>query len=169
MRLNRGLAIFASCLLLFGAFSVIPSAAIAQQQEKRIALVIGNGAYAKAPLATAANDGGLIAQTLQAAGFDVTGARDLDGDTLRGAFRDFMKKAEASGPDTVAVVYLAGYGLQFSGENYFIPVDSTIAHDTDIPTEGLRISDYMRHIQCCAGHGCAGRAGAIRSLRAGGG
>jgi uncharacterized caspase-like protein len=146
MRLHRSFAIFVSCLLLFGAFSVIPSAAIAQQQEKRIALVIGNGAYTKAPLATAANDGGLIAQTLQAAGFDVTGARDLDGDTLRGAFRDFMKKAEASGPDTVAVVYLAGYGLQFSGENYFIPVDSTIAHDTDIPTEGLRIGDYLRQL-----------------------
>ncbi|MEH6950793.1 caspase family protein [Nitrobacter sp. NHB1] len=146
MRLNRSLAIFVSCLLFFGVCSVIPSAAIAQQQEKRIALVIGNGAYAKAPLATAANDGGLIAQTLQAAGFDVSGARDLDGDTLRGAFRDFVKKAEASGPDTVAVVYLAGYGVQYAGENYFIPVDSTITHDTDIPTEGLRIGDYMHQL-----------------------
>jgi uncharacterized caspase-like protein len=146
MRLNRFFAIFVSCLLPFGVLSVIPSTAVAQQQEKRIALVIGNGAYTKVPLATAANDGGLIAQTLQAAGFDVSGARDLDGDTLRGAFRDFMKKAEASGPDTVAVVYLAGYGLQLAGENYFIPVDSTIAHDTDIPVEGLRISDYMRQL-----------------------
>src|SRR6185437_5674583 len=146
MRLNRFLAIFVSCLLPFGVLSVIPSTAVAQQQEKRIALVIGNGAYTKVPLATAANDGGLIAQTLQAAGFDVSGARDLDGDTLRGAFRDFVKKAEASGPDTVAVVYLAGYGLQLAGENYFIPVDSTIAHDTDIPVEGLRISDYMRQL-----------------------
>src|SRR5690349_9768656 len=54
--------------------------AAAQQQEKRIALVVGDGAYAKSPLATAANDAGLVAQTLQAAGFDVVGARDLDGD-----------------------------------------------------------------------------------------
>ena len=75
MRLNRSFAILASCLLFFGALSVIPSVAVAQQQEKRIALVIGNGAYTKVPLATAANDGGLIAQTLQAAGFDVAGAR----------------------------------------------------------------------------------------------
>uniref|UniRef100_E6VGM9 Peptidase C14 caspase catalytic subunit p20 n=1 Tax=Rhodopseudomonas palustris (strain DX-1) TaxID=652103 RepID=E6VGM9_RHOPX len=118
----------------------------AQQQEKRIALVIGNGAYAKAPLSTAANDGGLIAQTLQAAGFDVSGARDLDGDTLRGAFRDFVKKAEEAGPDTVAAVYLAGYGVQYAGENYFIPVDSRISRDTDIPTEGLRLGDYMRQL-----------------------
>lgn len=149
MRMNRVSTLLAVCLLLLGAFS-IPNAALAQQQdqkqENRIALVIGNGAYSKVPLATAANDGGLIAQTLQAAGFDVTGARDLDGDTLRGAFRDFMKKAESSGPDTVAVVYLAGYGLQLAGENYFIPVDTTISRDTDIPTEGLRIGDYMRQL-----------------------
>ena len=51
----------------------------AQGQQNRIALVIGNGNYQSAPLATAANDAGLIAQTLQAAGFDVVGARDLDG------------------------------------------------------------------------------------------
>jgi len=116
------------------------------QQEKRIALVIGNGAYAKSPLATAANDAGLIAQTLQAAGFDVVGARDLDGETLRRSFRDFMQKAESSGPDTVAMVYLAGYGIQLAGENYFIPVDSAINRDTDIPVEGLRISDYLRQL-----------------------
>ena len=133
-----------ACLVLLGAFSAIP--VMAQQQEKRIALVIGNGAYAKRPLATAANDGGLIAQTLQAAGFDVSGARDLDGNTLRNSFRDFVKKAEESGPGTVAVVYLSGYAMQLAGENYFIPVDTTITRDTDIPIEGLRLSDYMRQL-----------------------
>ncbi|MCK1653663.1 caspase family protein [Bradyrhizobium sp. 149] len=123
-----------------------PDPARAQQQEKRIALVVGNGAYAKSPLATTANDAGLIAQTLQAAGFDVVGARDLDGDTLRKSFRDFIQKAQASGPGTVAMIYLAGYGVQLAGENYFIPVDSNITRDTDIPTEGLRISDYERQL-----------------------
>src|SRR5215469_565608 len=75
----------------------------AQQQEKRIALVIGNTAYQAEALPTAANDAGLIAQSLQAAGFDVLGARDLDQDTLRRTFRDFLDKAAASGPDTVAL------------------------------------------------------------------
>ncbi|UFW45693.1 MULTISPECIES: caspase family protein [Bradyrhizobium] len=123
-----------------------PDQARAQQPEKRIALVVGNGAYAKSPLATTANDAGLIAQTLQAAGFDVVGARDLDGDTLRKSFRDFIQKAQASGPGTVAMIYLAGYGVQLAGENYFIPVDSNISRDTDIPTEALRISDYVRQL-----------------------
>src|ERR1700693_4043376 len=77
----------------------------AQTQEKRIALVIGNAGYQAGALATPANDAGLIAQTLQAAGFDVVGARDLDDDSLRHAFRDFVDKASASGPNTVAFVY----------------------------------------------------------------
>ena len=89
----------------------------AQQQEKRIALVVGNGAYSKSPLATTANDAGLIAQTLQAAGFDVVGARDLDADTLRKSLRDFIQKAQASGPGTVAMIYLSGYGVQLEGES----------------------------------------------------
>jgi uncharacterized caspase-like protein len=146
MRVIKTLSIFSFCLMLFSGLAGVLSSASAQQQEKRIALVVGNGAYAKSPLATAANDAGLIAQTLQAAGFDVIGARDLDGDTLRRSFRDFIQKAEASGPDTVAMVYLAGYGMQLAGENYFIPVDSTISRDTDIPTEGMRISDYVRQL-----------------------
>jgi uncharacterized caspase-like protein len=132
----------------FFALFVIASLAIsplaAQTTEKRIALVIGNAEYQTGPLQTAANDAGLIAQTLQAAGFDVAGARDLDQDSLRRAFRDFLDKASASGPDTVAFVYLGGYGLQLEGENYFVPVDARIARDTDVPLEALRISDYIR-------------------------
>ena len=146
MRVARSLSIFSACLVAMSGLAGHLNSAAAQQPEKRIALVVGNGAYAKSPLATAANDAGLIAQTLQAAGFDVIGARDLDGDTLRKSFRDFIQKAESSGPDTVAMVYLAGYGLQLAGENYFVPVDSAINRDTDVPIEALRTGDYIRQL-----------------------
>ncbi|BAM89441.1 conserved exported hypothetical protein [Bradyrhizobium oligotrophicum S58] len=145
MRLAKIVFNVSLCLLALAA----PLRSAAAQQpapEKRIALVIGNGAYAKGPLATAANDAGLIAQTLQAAGFDVVGARDLDGDTLRKSFRDFIHKAQSSDGNTVAMVYLAGYGMQLAGENYFIPVDANLGSDVDIPTEGLRLSDYVRQL-----------------------
>ena len=132
--------------VLFAAISLALSASPgAAQAEKRIALVIGNAGYqVGGTLNTPANDAGLIAQTLQAAGFDVEGARDLDQDSLRHAFRDFVEKATSSGPDTVAFVYLGGYGLQLEGENYFVPIDAKIARDADIPAEALRISDYTR-------------------------
>ncbi|UPJ53115.1 caspase family protein [Bradyrhizobium sp. 200] len=146
MRSARSLSILSVCLVAMSGLAGHLNIAAAQQPEKRIALVVGNAAYAKSPLATAANDAGLIAQTLQAAGFDVIGARDLDGDTLRKSFRDFIQKAESSGPDTVAMVYLAGYGLQLAGDNYFVPVDSAINRDTDVPIEALRTGDYIRQL-----------------------
>src|SRR5215813_9462147 len=125
---------------------ILPDLAAAQgpPPEKRIALVIGNGGYQAGAVDTAVNDAGLIAQTLQAAGFDVVGARDLDQDTLRRAFRDFLEKAQAAAPNTIAYVYLSGYGLQLEGENYFAPIDARIARDTDVPLEAIRISDYVR-------------------------
>ena len=119
MLVARTFSFFSLSLLLALLLAGFPGPVAAQQQEKRIALVVGDGAYAKVPLATAANDAGLIGQTLQAAGFDVVGARDLDGDSLRKSFRDFLQKAQASPADTIAVVYLTGYGVQLAGENYF--------------------------------------------------
>ena len=44
------------------------------------------------------------------------------------------------------MVYLSGYGIQLAGENYFIPVDSPLSRDNEIPIEGLRISDYLREL-----------------------
>jgi uncharacterized caspase-like protein len=132
---------FLAALFVLVAFQLAVGAA---QAEKRIALVIGNAGYQVGPLSTPANDAGLIAQTLQASGFDVAGARDLDQDSLRHAFRDFLDKVSASGPDTVAFVYLSGYGLQLEGENYFVPIDARIARDTDVPAEAVRVSDFTR-------------------------
>jgi uncharacterized caspase-like protein len=146
MRPARTFSSIFLCLLLMTALPGWVSSAAAQQQEKRIALVVGNGAYTKGALATTANDAGLIAQNLQAAGFDVIGARDLNADTLRKSFHDFMQKAESAGQNTVALIYLAGYGVQLAGENYFIPVDTDISRDSDIPTEGIRISDYTHQL-----------------------
>jgi uncharacterized caspase-like protein len=86
----------------------------------------------------------LVAQTLEAAGFEVMGARDLDQDALRRAFRDFLDKAGALGSDDVALIYLSGYGLQLEGENYFVPLDARMERASDIPVQGIRISDYTR-------------------------
>jgi uncharacterized caspase-like protein len=137
---------FLACCVALFTLVLLGSAPGAQPAEKRIALVVGNGGYQAKALPTSANDAGLIAQTLQAAGFDVVGARDLDQDSLRRAFRDFLEKAAGSGPDTVAFVYLNGYGLQLEGENYFLPVDARIERDADLPAEAVRVSDYIRRL-----------------------
>jgi uncharacterized caspase-like protein len=124
----------------------VSSPSWAEPTERRIALVIGNGNYQSGALSTPANDAGLIAQTLQAAGFDVVGARDLDEDSLRHAFRDFLEKASASGPATVAFVYFAGIGLQLEGDNFLVPVDANITRDTDVALKAIRVTDYTRSL-----------------------
>src|SRR5215831_11636767 len=126
-------------LLIISALTLQAGAA-----ERRIALVIGNANYQTGALATPANDAGLVAQTLQAAGFDVSGARDLDQESLRRAFRDFLDKAGSAGPDTVAYIYLSGYGLQLEGENYFAPIDARIASDANVSSEAVRLSDFTK-------------------------
>ncbi|SFK24097.1 caspase family protein [Methylocapsa palsarum] len=122
----------------------VETRAFAQPAEPRLALVIGNADYVNQPLATAANDAGLVAESLRAAGFDVTGAANLDQEALRRAFRDFLAKAAQAGPQAVVFVYLSGLGLQYEGENYFAPVEAIIKHDADVPIEALRISDFSR-------------------------
>lgn len=108
----------------------------------RLALVIGNAHYGSMPVATAANDAGFVAQTLQTAGFDVTAGADLD--ALRHAFRAFLDKAQQAGPGAVLFVYLAGRGLQYAGDNFFLPIDAVINRDADVPLAALRLSDYMQ-------------------------
>ena len=135
--------ITAFCALLSAiALGPLPTQAQNAAANPRIALVIGNATYPDQALATTANDAGLVAQTLQAAGFDVVGARDLDEKSLRTALRDFLDKATAAGPDMQAFVYLSGRALQYNGDNYFVPVDAHINRDSDAPIDAIRLADF---------------------------
>src|ERR1700716_998054 len=134
--MHRLLKIALPFLALLAVVSSPPAGAA--PSEKRLALVIGNASYKAKALATPVNDAALIAQTLQAAGFDVMGARDLDEDLLRQAFRDFTESVAKAGPDAVAAVYFAGYGLQFEGENYLLPINANITEASEVPVRALQ-------------------------------
>jgi uncharacterized caspase-like protein len=147
-------AVFAAIVVVFVAVLELPSARAQQPAPNpRIALVIGNATYRDVALATTANDAGLVAQTLQSAGFDVVGARDLDGQSLRTALRDFLQKASIAGPDMQAFVYLSGRAVQYNGDNYFVPVDAQINRDADVPIEAIRIADFSHALATTPGKG----------------
>jgi uncharacterized caspase-like protein len=139
--MQRPLERLLAFLFLLAVVSLPQAGAAAS--EKRLALVIGNASYKAKTLATPVNDAALIARTLQGAGFDVMGARDLDGDLLGQAFRDFTERVRSAGPDAVAVVYFAGYGRQFEGQNYLVPTDSEIGKASDVPVRSLLLSEQM--------------------------
>jgi uncharacterized caspase-like protein len=109
--------------------------------EKRVALVIGNSAYASAPLRNPSSDARLMGQSLQAAGFDVAVLVDVDQKGMKRAILDLGARIEAAGKDTVGLFYYAGHGVQVAGNNYLIPVDAQIEHERDIAVEAVPASD----------------------------
>jgi Caspase domain len=112
--------------------------------ENRVALVIGQSAYRTVPpLPNPANDAKVMAELLGTAGFDVTTASDVSQAEMRKAIGDFADKLTAKGPDTVALIYYAGHGLQVDGENFLLPIDVSALHEADIPLRGVRLNDLL--------------------------
>ena len=112
--------------------------------ENRVALVIGQSNYrAVVPLPNPANDAKAVSQMLTESGFEVLTAADLSQNELRAKVGDFAAKVAAKGPDTVALVFYAGHGLQIDGENFLVPVDVDPKRETDIPLQAVRLNDIL--------------------------
>jgi uncharacterized caspase-like protein len=112
--------------------------------ENRVALVIGNSAYrAVSPLPNAQNDARSMTDLLGAAGFEVMNTPDLSQDDLRKTIGEFAGKLAEKGPDTVALVFYAGHGIQVDGENFLVPVDVDPKREADIPLQAVRLNDLL--------------------------
>jgi hypothetical protein len=114
------------------------------QAENRLALVIGQSAYhAVTALPNPANDAKAMSQLLGDAGFEVITASDLSQKDMTDKVGDFAAKIAARGPDTVALLFYAGHGLQIDGENYLVPVDVDPKREADIPFQAVRLNDIL--------------------------
>ncbi|MGZ3309335.1 MAG: caspase family protein, partial [Xanthobacteraceae bacterium] len=112
--------------------------------ENRIALVIGNSNYTSVTaLPNPANDAKAMTNFLSSAGFQVVQAPDLTQSDMRTTIADFAKTVSDKGPDTVALVFYAGHGLQVDGENFLVPVDARIEREADVPLQATRLADLM--------------------------
>jgi len=112
--------------------------------ENRIALVIGNSSYTSVTaLPNPANDAKAMTNFLNSAGFQVVQAPDLTQSDMRRTIADFAKTVTEKGPDTVALVFYAGHGLQVDGENFLVPVDARIEREADVPLQAMRLNDLM--------------------------
>lgn len=148
----KSLFTFAALLMSLVGFSdraaLAQDASAASPPEQRLALVIGNSRYQNAaPLPNPDNDAQSMAQFLNSAGFEVIAATDLTQTDMIKVVQDFSAKIAARGPNTVAMVYYAGHGLQLAGENYLVPVDARIASPSDLPGNSLRLVDVMATLE----------------------
>lgn len=127
---------------------VQPTPTALQGPEQRVALVIGNANYRNAPqLANPDDDAQSIAQFLNSAGFEVVAATDLTQDDMLRVVQDFSAKVASRGPNTVAMVYYAGHGVQLAGENYLVPVDAKVSSPTELVNNSVRLVDVMSTLE----------------------
>lgn len=98
---------------------------------KRIALVIGNGAYQNAkPLKNPANDATVMAASLRELGFEVVSGVNLTQREMKQMMREFGRHLRAQ--NGVGVFYYAGHGVQAKGHNYLVPVDAEVQSEADM-------------------------------------
>ena len=127
-----------SCIVLIASMigTSLPAAA-----AKRVALVIGNGAYQNTePLPNPANDGREVAAALRRLGFDVIEGTDQDKAGMQTLLRQFS--AELQGADA-SLFFYAGHGLQVQRRNWMVPVDAALQSEIDLPFEGVAVDTVL--------------------------
>jgi hypothetical protein len=99
----------------------------AQQNESRIALIIGNAAYTEAaPLKDAVNNAQALTEELRRHGFDADIGENLTKEAMRAALDRFYGKIKSG---STALFFFSGYGVQSDRQNYMIPIDAQIRTD----------------------------------------
>jgi Caspase domain/Putative peptidoglycan binding domain len=103
---------------------------VTAQADKRVAFVVGNGAYKNvAALPNPATDAKSMAKLLRNVGFDVVEGSNLTRDKMTEKLLDFGKKAEGA---DVALFFYAGHGIAVNGINYLLPVDADLKSEMDV-------------------------------------
>ena len=150
MRPARCLAVLLFVLSAIALFAACASAE-GEPQGKRVALVIGNGAYRNVGrLANPGNDARLIAATLTDLGFSlVGGGAQLELDKP-GMDRTLQQFGQAIVGADVALLYYSGHGLQVQGSNWLAPIDANPTRSQDLDFQMVN-ADVILHQMADAG------------------
>ncbi|MFL6949064.1 MAG: caspase family protein, partial [Xanthobacteraceae bacterium] len=137
---------FAALIAVVGALLLMPLTTSAAWAQKRVALIIGNGAYQSvAKLPNPIKDATAIAEMFKKAGFEWVKIRqDLGNLEFKRALREFM---DAATDADVAVVYYAGHGIQVRDMNYMIPVDAKLATEIDAEDEAVSLDRIVMALE----------------------
>lgn len=142
-------------ITLFCALLVVFGSSLHSQQQRqliqesqpagqRIALVIGNGSYAMAPLKNPVNDARDVTEALRLVGFEVTYKENLNQKDMKVAIRAFGKSIKGS---AVGLFYYAGHGVQVNGFNYLVPVDATVESEEEVEYECVEVGFVLAQME----------------------
>jgi tripartite-type tricarboxylate transporter receptor subunit TctC len=116
----------------------------ANAQTRRVALVIGNAAYAEGALRNPVNDARLMEATLKELGFSVEKVENANFQRLQRSVREFGTRAQGA---EVALVFFAGHGVQSEGENFLLPIGAQIDKEADLASEAVTASTLLRQLE----------------------
>lgn len=112
--------------------------------DKRVALVIGNGAYAASPLRTAVNDARAMARTLKGLGFLVIELENADLEAMQRAIFEFGGQLRSGG---VGLFFFAGHGLQVAGRNYLVPIRANILSERNVKSHAIDVAGVLSEME----------------------
>ena len=128
-------------LFLFFLFSI----SLFSQDEKRLALVIGNANYEKGELKNPVNDARLIASTLDSLDFDVILKENV---STRGEMLDAINEfGDKRSEYDIAFVYYAGHGVQVNNQNYLLPTKEVFKNNNNVDDNGVSVQKIMRYLE----------------------
>lgn len=124
----------AACLFLL-------TVCFAQAAEKRVALVMGNGAYQSLPkLDNPTHDAADMAAALGRFGFEVIHRENQTLEGMNEAIAEFGRKL---GGSDVALFFFAGHGIQVKSQNFIIPVNAKIESEASVAYQGVNINQVL--------------------------
>jgi hypothetical protein len=115
-----------------------------QANESRIALVIGNKDYAKAPLENPINDARDMKSALEKVGFRVIYKENANLAAMDEAVHQFVKSL---GKESVGLVYYSGHGAQADDGNYLIPIDAKITSKAELKSRAYDAGIILGEMQ----------------------
>lgn len=110
---------------------------------RRVALVIGNAAYAASPLRNPVNDARAMSARLAALGFDVHTLLDAKKPQMDAAVEALARRAKGGADDGVGLLYYAGHGLQIDWRNYLLGVEASPRSAREVPAQGLDVQQVL--------------------------
>lgn len=140
---KRGLAGLFLLVTVFAAFGQTNTGAEAGDpgEPVRRALVVGNSAYERQPLANPTNDARDLADALEETGFEVLLRTDRTVEQMEDDLRSFREVIQ---PGDVTLFFYAGHGVQVDGRNYLLPIDNgDIQDNTELRRKAIDAHAYV--------------------------
>jgi uncharacterized caspase-like protein len=119
----RGIALALAALLGFASI-------VSAQEDRRVALVIGVGAYQNVPaLSNPVPDAQAVSALFKSLGYEVIEAYDTDLIAMQRTIKTFRERLDGA---KAAVFYYAGHGIAVKDDNYILPVDAKLGKESDV-------------------------------------